>query len=99
MSYLLHTADAVINLAQGGVPNPAPVAPPGLDKFSNQILGWLKWGCGLAAIAGLLAVAIMMGVGVRGRSDTAKNALSHAPWVFGAAALAGSAAGLINSIQ
>ncbi len=99
MSYLLHTADAVINLAQGGVPNPAPVAPPGLEKFSNQILGWLKWACGLAAIGGLLAVAIMMVIGVRGRSDTAKNALSHAPWVFGAAALAGSAAALINSIQ
>ncbi len=41
----------------------------------------------------------MMGIGVRGRSDTAKNALSHAPWVFGAAALAGSATVLINSIQ
>jgi len=99
MSYLLHATDAVINLAQGGVPNPPAQAPPGLDKFTNQVLGWLKWGCGIAAIGGLLAVAIMMGIGVRGRSDTAKNALSHAPWVFGAAALAGSASVLINAIQ
>ena len=99
MSYLLTAATDAVNTLAQGVPNPPAQAPPGLDKFTNQILGWLKWGCGIAAIGGLLAVAIMMGIGVRGRSDTAKNALSHAPWVFGAAALAGSAAALINSIQ
>jgi len=49
-------------------------------------------------MGGLLAVAVMMGVGIRGRSDTAKNAMSHAPWVFGAAALAGSASVLIGAV-
>lgn len=24
-------------------PNPAPLAPPGLEKFANDLFGWLKW--------------------------------------------------------
>ncbi len=98
MSVLLHSVDALTSVVLAQVPNPPSSPPPGLDGFTNKILGWLKWGCGVASIGGLLAVAIMMGVGIRGRSDTAKNALSHAPWVFAAAALTGSAAALIQAV-
>lgn len=97
MYLLLAAHDSVTNLAQ--ITDPGSVAPPGVDGFVTMILGWLKWATGLACIAGLLCVAIMMGIGIRGRSETAKNALSHAPWVFGAAILSGSAAALINGIS
>ncbi len=30
---------------QAAAPDPPPAAPPGLDAFATQILGWLKWGC------------------------------------------------------
>jgi len=50
MSYLLTAATDAVNTLAQGVPNPPAQAPPGLDKFTNQILGWLKWGCGIAAI-------------------------------------------------
>ena len=44
MSYLLTAATDAVNTLAQGVPNPPAQAPPGLDKFTNQILGWLKWG-------------------------------------------------------
>lgn len=43
---------------QGGVPNPAPAAPPGSEKLT-QILGYLKWmalgACAVAFMGGLIA--------------------------------------------
>jgi len=99
MSVLLHSFDALSStIFYAAPPNPPAQPPPGLDTFTTKVLGWLKWGTGIAAMGGLLAVAVMMGVGIRGRSDTAKNAMSHAPWVFGAAALAGSASVLIGAV-
>ena len=34
-----------------GLPNPAPVAPPGAEKIT-QVVGYIKWGAGLALLAG-----------------------------------------------
>jgi hypothetical protein len=98
MSVFLHSIETMTSIVHAQVPDPGPKAPPGLENFTNEILGWLKWACGVASVVGLLAVALMMGVGVRGRSTAAKDALSHAPWVFGATALTGSAAALIGAI-
>ena len=43
---------------QGGIPNPAPAAPPGSEKLT-QILGYLKWlalgACAVAFMGGLIA--------------------------------------------
>ncbi|WP_278315017.1 hypothetical protein [Lolliginicoccus levis] len=81
------------------VPNPAPVQPPGsLPDFINTALGWTKWFGLIAGLGGLFAIAIMMMVGVRGRSDMAKSALGHAPWVFGGLAIIGGAAALIDAM-
>jgi hydrogenase/urease accessory protein HupE len=98
MSVFLHSIETMTSIVHAQVPNPDSKAPPGLEGFTNKILGWLKWACGVASVVGLLSVAIMMGVGVRGRSTAAKDALSHAPWVFAATALTGSAAALIGAI-
>jgi hydrogenase/urease accessory protein HupE len=98
MSVFLHSIETMTSIVHAQVPDPGPITPPGLEGFTNKILGWLKWACGVASVVGLLSVAIMMGVGVRGRSTAAKDALSHAPWVFAATALTGSAAALIGAI-
>jgi hypothetical protein len=34
-----------------GLPNPAPVAPPGAEKIT-QVVGYIKWAAGLALLAG-----------------------------------------------
>ena len=36
----------------GGVPNPAPAAPPGLATDANTILGWGKWAVLICGVAG-----------------------------------------------
>lgn len=33
------------------IPNPPPVAPPGAEKIT-QVVGFIKWGAGLALMAG-----------------------------------------------
>lgn len=48
-------------LAAGGVPNPAPIQPPGTGGIST-LLGWLRW-VGLAVcVAGLMAAGAMMSI-------------------------------------
>ena len=96
----LHLTDDTAVLAQDlVVPDPPPKAIPGLEEPVNDWLGYLKWACGIATFVGLLCAAIMMGVGIRGRSDAAKWALGHAPWALGGAVLAGSAAALISQVS
>ncbi len=60
MSVLLHSFDALSStILYAAPPNPPAQAPPGLDTFTTKVLGWLKWGTGIAAMGGLLAVAVM----------------------------------------
>lgn len=98
----LSAATAHLNLVivQAQAPDPGPAPLPGkFGQFTDTALGWMKTILLIGAVGGLLAVGIMMVVGIRGRSDTAKNALGHAPWVFGGAALSGAAAAFVNAIQ
>jgi hypothetical protein len=96
----LHLNDDTVVLAQElVVPDPPPKPIPGLEEPVTEWLGYLKWACGIAAFIGLLCTAIMMGVGIRGRSDAAKWALGHAPWALGGAVLAGSAAALVAQVS
>lgn len=48
-------------LAQG-IPNPGPAVPPGADKIM-KIVGYLKWGAGLALIAGFFAGVLVFAGG------------------------------------
>ena len=52
----------------GGVPDPAPQAPPGLAGKVNTILGWGKWGVLICGVAGLLLCGGKMAIGHRNRS-------------------------------
>lgn len=65
------------------VPNPPPQAPPGLDAFANEFLGWMKWGGLLAGMAGLMIIGIMMAAGRRNRSMMAVDGAAGIPWVIG----------------
>lgn len=64
---LLELASA--SLAQP--PNPAPVAPPGLESAAGTFLGWGKWILIIAGVVGVFICAGMMMIGRRNRSQTA----------------------------
>lgn len=79
-------------------PNPAPLAPPGLEKFANDFLGWLKW-TGLACgVAGLMFCGIMMMIGRRNRSQLAAEGASGIPWVVGGLSVVSLAAGITSAV-
>ena len=42
------------------VPNPAPVAPPGLSGRVSTLLAWWKWGALIAGVFGLIGCGAMM---------------------------------------
>ena len=95
MSTLLMAADL---LAQ--VPDPPAKELPGqLGQRLNDVLGYGKTIFFFLAVGGLFAVAAMLVVGLRGRSDTAKNALTHLPYVILGVVITGGAAGIIEAFQ
>ena len=57
----------------GGVPNPAPKAPPGLTGPINTLLAWWKWGALVAGVFGLIGCGAMMAIGRRNRSNLAAD--------------------------
>ncbi|MCI2238108.1 hypothetical protein MN205_06335 [Kineococcus sp. TRM81007] len=78
---LVHAGD-VLAVAQGAIPNPPAVAPPGVGDKISTLLGWGKWGGLIAGIVGLIACGIMMAVGRRNRSSMAADGASGIPWVL-----------------
>jgi hypothetical protein len=105
MSMLLHLVDTLAQqmpLAdpQIPVPNPPPKPLPGqLGDRLNDVISWAKTIALALAVLGTLAVAAMLFIGLRGRSDTAKNALGHLPFVVLGVVLTGGAAALIQAFQ
>ncbi|GII56101.1 hypothetical protein Pth03_44900 [Planotetraspora thailandica] len=83
-------------LAAVAVPNPAPIAPPGLDKPITTILGWGKWGVIVAGVAGLLICGAQMAIGRKNRSSFAADGASGIPWVLGGLSLAATASGIVG---
>lgn len=70
MSTLFHVMDAVasapihvLDTVADSVPNPPPVAIPGLDGKTNMVLGWLKSACLIAIVGGALLAIIMIPAG------------------------------------
>ncbi|WP_300011122.1 hypothetical protein [Pseudonocardia sp.] len=86
-----------MNLAS--VPNPPPVAPPGLGELAGELLGWLKWGVIVAGVLGIFICALMLIIGRRNRSATAYEGLVGSAWVIGGLALASVAALLVGAFQ
>jgi hypothetical protein len=109
MSVLIHAlalhdlATAIINRAgpapqrglAGGVPNPAPVAPPGLASRVNTLLAWWKWGSLVAGVFGLVACGAMMAIGRRNRSNLAADGAAGIPWVLAGLTLIALSSGIV----
>lgn len=86
-------------LRTSAVPDPAPIAPPGLDALAGDLLGWLKWGVLVSGVLGILVCALMIIIGRRNRSATAYEGLVGGAWVIGGLALASVAALLVGAFQ
>jgi len=85
-------------LLTAAIPNPAPVAPPGLGEAVNTLLGWLKWGGLVAGVAGLLVCAIMMMIGRRNRSAVAADGAAGIPWVLGGLTIIAFSAAIVGAV-
>ena len=86
------------HLVLSTVPNPGPIAPPGMAGPVTQMLGWLKWTGLVAGVVGLGMCAIMMILGRRNRSNMAVDGASGIPWVLGGLSLMTLAAGLVGAV-
>ena len=86
------------NIAPWGVvpPNPAPQAPPGLEKPVTTIVAWGKWGVLVCGVAGLLMCAGKMAIGHRNRATFAADGATGIPWVLGGLSLAAVAAAVVG---
>lgn len=93
-----HHAAAV--LADGTFPDPPPVPLP--EKAQNGVNTFLGMGKTLlyvCAVAAGLFVSVGMVLGARGRSNYAKDAVMHFPWIFGGLISAASLVGLFDMLS
>ncbi|HEY7429965.1 MAG TPA: hypothetical protein VH641_04445 [Streptosporangiaceae bacterium] len=79
-----------------GVPNPAPVAPPGLAGDVNTLLAWWKWGALVAGVFGLVGCGAMMAIGRRNRSSLAADGATGIPWVLAGLTLIALSSGIVG---
>jgi len=80
----------------GGVPNPAPKAPPGLTGPINTLLAWWKWGALVAGVFGLIGCGAMMAIGRRNRSNLAADGAAGIPWVLAGLTLIALSSGIVG---
>jgi hypothetical protein len=80
------------------VPNPGPVAPPGMEGPADQLLGWLKWTGIVAGLVGFGMCAIMMILGRRNRSNMAVDGATGIPWVLAGLSLMALSSGLVGAV-
>ena len=82
----------------GTLPNPAPVAPPGLGDVVSDWIAWGKWVSGAGGFIGLMACGIMMMIGRRNRGHLAAEGASGTVWVVGGLSLVAAAPVLVTSV-
>jgi hypothetical protein len=85
-----------IHLLAGGVPDPAPAAPPGLSKTVSTLLGRWKWTAMIAGVFGLIGCGAMMAIGRRNRSSLAADGASGIPWVLAGLTLIALSSGIVG---
>lgn len=79
-----------------GVPDPAPVAPPGLSGRVSTLLAWWKWGALVAGVFGLIGCGAMMAIGRRNRSNLAADGATGIPWVLAGLTLIALVSGIVG---
>ena len=89
---------AMADITAQAVPNPGPVAPPGMSAPANQLLGWMKWVGIIAGMVGFGLCALMMILGRRNRSNMAVDGATGIPWVLGGLSLMALSAGLVGAV-
>src|SRR5262245_35903267 len=92
----LRAVTAVPGGLAGGVPNPAPVPPPGLARQVDTLLAWWKWGSLIAGVFGLIACGAMMAIGRRNRSNLAADGAAGIPWVLAGLTLIALSSGIVG---
>ncbi len=80
------------------VPNPGPVAPPGMQEPAEQFIGWMKWVGIVAGLVGFGMCAIMMILGRRNRSNMAVDGATGIPWVLAGLSTLTLAAGVVGAL-
>lgn len=80
------------------VPNPGPVAPPGMAEPAAQLISWMKWVGIIAGLIGFGMCAIMMILGRRNRSNMAVDGATGIPWVLGGLSTLSLAAGVVGAL-
>ncbi|HEY6795889.1 MAG TPA: hypothetical protein VI248_14515 [Kineosporiaceae bacterium] len=90
-------AQALVELG-AAVPNPGPVAPPGMERPAEMLLGWMKWIGILAGMVGLGMCALMMIIGRRNRSSLAVDGAAGIPWVLAGLSLITLSSGLVAAV-
>jgi hypothetical protein len=78
------------------VPNPAPLAPPGLSGEVSTLLGWWKWIALTAGVFGLVGCGAMMAIGRRSRSSLAADGATGIPWVLAGLTLIVLSSGIVG---
>lgn len=92
-----HRPHSGITVADGNFPDPKPVPLPEKAQHGvDQILGMVKTLIYVLAVGAGLFVFAGMIIGARGRSNFAKDAVSHFPWIFGGIIGVGSLTGLLD---
>nr|WP_082932064.1 hypothetical protein [Gordonia sp. LAM0048] len=79
-------------------PDPPPQQlPEDAQNGVNMFIGYLKTIIYSAAVIAMLFVAVGMILGMRGRSNFAKDAVTHLPWLFGGVIGAGACVGILDA--
>jgi hypothetical protein len=98
MGEAMHAITNLLGALGVAVPNPAPVAPPGLQGPAEMLLGWMKWVGIIAGLVGFGLCALMMILGRRNRSNLAVDGASGIPWVLGGLSLITLSSGLVAAL-
>src|SRR5512146_620142 len=98
MGDLMRTLLDLVASAAVDVPNPAPIAPPGMDKPAAMLLGWMKWIGLIAGMVGFGICALMMIIGRRNRSSMAVDGAAGIPWVLAGLSLITLSSGLVAAV-
>ena len=98
MQLVTHLLTTLTDTLADTVPNPGPVAPPGMEKPAGMLLGWMKWIGILAGMVGLSLCALMMIIGRRNRSSLAVDGAAGIPWVLAGLSLITLSSGLVAAV-